>query len=111
MGIPPIPPSQTQTEPGGNPQQNCIAHCFINVWKTQTEIVLGPFQCTNTLEHIDHAYGNSPGPESTGKTQIAAWKLDSIKGDPLEPRKKDNQPAETPASLLRISRPLASAVP
>lgn len=119
MGLLQVPPSQTQIEPGGIHSRISQLTVLINVWKTQSEIELGPFQYTNILEHMDHAYGNSPGPESMGKTQIArgdsslntAWKLDSIKGDPLEPRKQDNQPAETPALLRRISRLLASAVP
>lgn len=52
----------------------------------QSEIELGPFQRANVLEDVDHAYGNSAGPESRGKAQTArrdnslktAWKLDSI---------------------------------
>lgn len=84
----------------------------------QSEIELGPFQRANVLEDMDHAYGNSAGPESRGKAQTArrdnslntAWKLDSIKSNPLELRKEDNQPAGTPASQQRVSRPLASAV-
>lgn len=119
MGLLQVPPSQTQIAPGGIHSRILQLTVLINVWKTQSEIELGPFQYTNILEHMDHAYGNSPGPESMGKTQIArrdgslkaAWKLHSIKGDPLELRKRDNQPAETPALLRRISRPLASAVP
>jgi len=106
-------------EPGGIHSRISQLTVLINVWKTQSEIELGPFQYTNILEHMDYPYGNSPGPGSMGKTQIAgrdssqkaAWKLDSIKGDPLEPGKQENQPAETPLLPRRISRPSVSAIP
>lgn len=112
-------PPQTQIEQGGIRSRISQLTVLINVWKTRSEIELGPFQYANILEHIDHAYGNSPGPESLGKTQIAprdsslsaAWKLHSITGDPSEPRKRDIQPAETLASPRRISGSLASAAP
>lgn len=109
--------SQTQIVLGEIHNRISQLTVLINVWKMRSEIELGPFQYTNILEHIDHACGNSPGPETMGMTQIAprdsslntAWKLHSVTGDPSELRKWDIQPAETLFLLCRLSGSLASA--